>query len=98
MKSQFVEELLESVYEKLDESPFDGLDDNVKKLAKSIISLDPKTIMDITSLPEHKIQDFIESWIEHIAESQSKAKNWKDSFKEFTGKSKISEKESLKLS
>jgi hypothetical protein len=98
MKSQFVEQLLENVYSKMDEAVFDEINDTMKKLIKQILSLSSEKLEDLTGLSDNsEVSDFVDRWIGHITEKQPNSKNVKDSFKEYTGKDKLSEKESKKL-
>ena len=77
---------------------FDGLNTNVKKLIKQIIALSDGTLSEVTGLTKYsEVKDFVDAWVQHVAETESKAKDWKASFKDFTGKSEITAQQAKKL-
>ena len=82
-----------------EEDIFSGLESNVKKLIHQIIALSDGTLAEVTGLDKSpEVKDFVDAWVQHVAETESKAKDWKASFKDFTGKTKLTKVQSKKLS
>lgn len=97
--SKYLKILNEELTKLKEGTDFDDVSPSVKKLIREIISLSDGTLAGLTGLSNSsEVQSFVNAWVEFVAEKQSKAKDWKASFKEFTGSTKIDSKKAKKLS